>query len=84
MPILINGMGRDENSICLHFTMEEVEELLSRCLNSEEGDTPVFQQALLKLARASFHSVKPSELLPDKRPISPHQESEGNDHRKAA
>lgn len=35
--------------------MEEAEELLSRCLNSEERDTPVFQQALLKLARASFN-----------------------------
>ncbi len=46
--------------------MEEVEELLSRCLNSEEGDTPIFQQVLLKLARASFQGVKASDLLPEK------------------
>lgn len=67
-------MGRDDNFICLHFTLEEVEELLSRCLNSEEGDTPVFQQALLKLARASFHATKPGDLLPEKRSgsTSPH------------
>ena len=84
MPILTNGMGRDERSVCLQLTMEEVEELLSRCLNSEEGDTPAFQQALLKLARASFHSVKPRDLLTEKKSAGPAAETEFDDLREAA
>lgn len=47
-------MERDRDSICLWLSAEEADELLSRCLNSEEGDTPAFQRALLKLARAAF------------------------------
>lgn len=58
MPILLVDMGRDDHPVRLCLTSEEAEELLSRCLNSEERDTPVFQQALLKLAKASFSSVK--------------------------
>lgn len=64
--------------------MEEVEELLSRCLNSEEGDTPVFQQALLKLARASFQGVKASELLAEKMTSGPAKHNDFEDLKEAA
>ncbi len=84
LPILTNGMGRDESSVCLQLTMEEIEELLSRCLNSEEGDTPVFQQALLKLARASFQSMKPSDLLGEKKTAGHQPETGFDDLREAA
>ncbi len=62
LPILLEEMGRDEHPVCLLLTTEEAEELLSRCLNSEEQDTPTFQQALLKLARASFNGARGSSL----------------------
>ena len=84
MPILTNGMGRDESSVCLQLTMEEIEELLSRCLNSEEGDTPAFQQALLKLARASFQGVRPSDLLGEKKTTGHQSDDSFDDLREAA
>lgn len=62
MPILLVDMGRDDHPVRLFLTSEEAEELLSRCLNSEERDTPVFQQALLKLAKASFKSSRAAGL----------------------
>lgn len=75
-------MGRDDSPVCLHLTMEEAEELLSRCLNSEERDTPVFQQALLKLARASFNGRKEASL--DSSAVQPGVQGDEGRHDAAA
>jgi hypothetical protein len=54
-------MEAERSSICLSLTPEEAEELLERCLSSQESDTPAFQQAQLKLARATFSQLQESQ-----------------------
>jgi hypothetical protein len=49
-------------TICVWLTAEEADELLGRCLTSEEGDTPAFQRAILKLARAAFADAAPADF----------------------
>lgn len=54
-------MQGEEKPVCLWLTPEEADEILSRCLQSEENDTPAFRSALLQLAKAAFGSpVEPS------------------------
>ncbi len=43
-------MQGDKRLLALWLTKEEADELLSRCLESQEQDTPAFQTALLRLA----------------------------------
>ncbi len=45
-------MARPSKEICIVLTREEAYEILTRCLQSAENDTPTFQSAILRLARA--------------------------------
>ncbi len=46
-------MEQQESYVSIKMTQEEAYELLSRCLQSQEEDTPVFRSALRRLARAA-------------------------------
>lgn len=45
-------MDRSHEEVYVLLTREEAYEILMRCLQSEEEDTPVFRNALRRLARA--------------------------------
>lgn len=45
-------MDRQEELIQVLLTREEAYDLLMRCLQSDEEDTPVFRNAIRRLARA--------------------------------
>jgi hypothetical protein len=45
-------MPSDEFEVQVELTRDEAYEILMRCLQSDEADTPLFKAALKKLARA--------------------------------
>jgi hypothetical protein len=55
-------MEGQNGRICLWLTRAEADEILSRLLQSQDGDTPTFQTALLQLAKA-MNADQHSEMM---------------------
>ncbi|MEX2243923.1 MAG: hypothetical protein WD716_08770 [Fimbriimonadaceae bacterium] len=51
-PRIILGMERQTRTVKVELTHDEAHEILMRCLQSPEKDTPVFHSAIQRLARA--------------------------------
>ena len=61
MPKMMLEMERKDQIVRIEMTHDEAYELLLRCLQSPDYDTPVFHSAIQLLARAIKEIDKPIE-----------------------
>ena len=59
VPKMMSAMERKDQIVRLEMTHDEAYELLLRCLQSPDYDTPVFHSAIQVLARAIKSTAEP-------------------------